>query len=122
MYKLIFFFCVCVYIFFFSCHPYLEVAEDVDKGVLLKLDDFLELSDVKQMGVTEANTDLLVVPSIHIVANPTSKSSPIRLAVTPNRVEVTTKQSINSALHSGSAALKWFAAPHFNCRTPSWNL
>ena len=79
-----------------------KLAEDIDQGMFLKLDDFLELSDVKQMGVTKTNANLLVVPSaIHIVANPTSKSSPVRLVVAPNHPEVTTKQSINSALHSG---------------------
>ena len=73
-----------------------KLAEDVYQGVLLKLDDFLV------QGVTKVNADLLVVPSpIHIVANPAGKSSPVRLVGAPNHIEVTTKQSINSALHSG---------------------
>ena len=79
-----------------------NLAEDVDQGVLVKLTDFLNLPEVRAMNVTKATADSLVVPrSIHLVANPASKSSPIRLVVAPNRPEATTKQSVNSALHSG---------------------
>ena len=79
-----------------------KLAEDVDQGVLLKMDDFLKLPEVKRMGVTKETAHSIVVPSaIHLVANLASSSSPLRLIVAPNRVEATTRQSINSALHSG---------------------
>ena len=59
-----------------------KLAEDVDQGVLMKLDNFLELANVKAQGVTKVNADLLVIPSpLHLVANTQSKSSPICLVV-----------------------------------------
>ena len=54
------------------------------------------------MGITSETAHSNIVPSaIHLVANLSSSSSPLRLVIPPNRPEVTTRQSINSALHSG---------------------
>ena len=79
-----------------------KLSEDVDQGVLIRVEEFLELPEVKKEGITKANIDRLVVPSpIHIVANLGSKSSPVRLVVAPNRENISTRQSINSALHAG---------------------
>ena len=79
-----------------------KLSEDVDQGVLVKLSDFLELDEVKSQNIDHTNVDKLVVPSpLHIVGNLGSKSSPVRLVVTPNRVNQSTRQSINSAFHSG---------------------
>ena len=53
-------------------------------------------------GITRENAGLLVVPSpLHIVANPGNKSSPVCLVATPNCENMSTRQNINSALHSG---------------------
>ena len=30
-----------------------KLAEDVDQGVLMKLDDYLELTEVKKLGITK---------------------------------------------------------------------
>ena len=79
-----------------------KLSEDVDQGVLMKLDDYLELPEVKELGITRQTAHANIVPSaIHLVANLSSASSPIRLVVAPNGPDVTTRQSINSALHSG---------------------
>ena len=79
-----------------------KLSEDVDQGVLMKLDDYLELPEVKELGITRQSAHANIVPSaIHLVANLSSASSPIRLVVAPNRPDGTTRQSINSALHSG---------------------
>ena len=79
-----------------------KLAEDVDQKVLIKLDDYLKLPEVKQMGITRETAHANIVPSaIHLVANLASSSSPLRLVVAPNHPEATTRQSINSALHSG---------------------
>ena len=83
-----------------------KLAEDVDQGVLMKLDDYLELPEVKKLGITRETAHANIVPSaIHLVANLSSASSPLRLVVAPNRQEATTRQSINSALHSGLSQL-----------------
>ena len=79
-----------------------KLAEDVDQKVLIKLDDYLNLPEVKQAGITRETAHANIVPSaIHLVANLASSSSPLRLVVVPNRLEATTCQSINSVLHSG---------------------
>ena len=79
-----------------------KLAQDVDSGVLMKLEEFLKLDEVKEKGIDKYNAHELVCPSpIHIVCNPVSKSSPVRLVVAPNRVNKNTRQSINSALHAG---------------------
>ena len=68
----------------------------------MKLDDYLELPEVKKLGITRKTAHANIVPSaIHLVANLSSASSPLCLVVAPNRQEMTTRQSINSALHSG---------------------
>ena len=69
-----------------------KLAEDVDQGVLLKLDDHLKLPEVKKMGITKETVHSIVVPSaIHLVANLASSSSPLRLVVAPNCPEATTR-------------------------------
>ena len=79
-----------------------KLSEDIDQGILLKLEDFLNLDEVKQKGINKNNVYEYVVPSpLHVVGNPGSNSSPIRLVVSPNRPHVTTRQSINQALHTG---------------------
>ena len=79
-----------------------KLAQDVDSGILMKLEDFLELDEVKKKGIDKYNAHELVCPSpVHIVCNPSSKSTPVRLVVAPNRINKSTRQSINSALHSG---------------------
>ena len=40
-----------------------------------------------------------------MVANVNSKSSPVRMVIAPQRPHMTTKQSINDALHSGHHGL-----------------
>ena len=79
-----------------------KLSEDVDQGVLMKLEDYLKLPEVKKLGITRETAHANIVPSaIHLVANLSSSTSPLRLVVAPNRKELTTRQSINSALHSG---------------------
>ena len=79
-----------------------KLKEDVDQGVLMKLSDYLELPEVRKLGITRETAHANIVPSaIHLVANLSSASSPLRLVVAPNRQEPTTRQSINSAFHSG---------------------
>ena len=64
-----------------------KLSEDVDKGVLMKLLDFLKLDEVKSRNIDVTNVNQLVIPSpLHIVRNLGSKSSPVRLVVTPNHV------------------------------------
>ena len=79
-----------------------KLSEDIDQGILLKLDDFLKLDEVKKEGINRDNVSEYVVPSpLHVVGNPGSNSSPIRLVVAPNRPNTTTRQTINQALHTG---------------------
>ena len=79
-----------------------KLSEDVNQGVLMKLSDFLKLDEVKSQNIDKTSVNQLVVLSpLHIVGNLGSKSSPMRLVVTPNRINRSTRQSINSAFHSG---------------------
>ena len=79
-----------------------KLVEDVDQKVLIKLEDYLKLLEVKQMGITRETAHANIVPSaIHLVANLASSSWPLRLVVAPNRPEATMRQSINSTLHYG---------------------
>ena len=62
-----------------------KLAEDVDQGVLMKLDDYLELPEVRKLGITRETAHANIVPSaIHLVANLSSASSPLRLVVALN--------------------------------------
>ena len=75
-----------------------KLQEDVDQKVLIKLEDYLNLPEVKQAGIMRETAHENIVPSaIHLVANLASSSSPLRLVIAPNRPEATTCQSINSA-------------------------
>ena len=78
-----------------------KLSEDVDQVVLVKLEDYLKLPEIKKLGITNETVHANIVPlAIHLVANLSSSSLPLRLVVAPNRQEITTRQSINSALHS----------------------
>ena len=62
-----------------------KLSEDVDQGVLVKLEDYLKLPEVKKMGITSETAYSNIVPSaIHLVANLASSSLPLRLVVAPN--------------------------------------
>ena len=59
-----------------------KLAEDVDQKVLIKLDDYLKLPEVKQAGITRETAHANIVPSvIHLVAYLASSSSPLRLVI-----------------------------------------
>ena len=45
-----------------------KLAEDIDQGVLMKLDDYLELPEVKNLGITRETAHANILPSaIHLV-------------------------------------------------------
>ena len=83
-----------------------KLRADVRNGVLVKLSDFLQLPEAIQAGITSENAQKYICPApLHLVANPNSKSTPVRMVIAPHKPHMLTRQSINDALASGHHGL-----------------
>ena len=79
-----------------------KLHEDVRNGVLVSLDDFLKLPEVKESGINKSNCHKYIIPSpIHLVTNQNSSSTPLRMTVAPNCTNKLTNKSINNMIHTG---------------------
>ena len=84
----------------------LTLRADVNNGILVKLSEFLKLPEVVEAGITLEEARKRITPApIHMVSNINSKSSPVRMVITPHQPHKVTKQSINDALHAGHHGL-----------------
>ena len=62
-----------------------KLRADVNNGVLVKLTKFLQLPEVIEAGITLKNANKFIIPApLHLVANVNSKSSPVRMVITPH--------------------------------------
>ena len=83
-----------------------KLRADVNNGVLVKLTDFLQLPEVIEARITLKKAKKHITPApLHMVTNVNSKSSPVRMVISPHPPHMTTKQSIKDALHSGHHGL-----------------
>ena len=83
-----------------------KLRADVRNGVLVKLSDFLKLPEAIKAGITPENAQKFICPApLHLVANPNSKSTPVRMVIAPHNPHMLTRQSINDALASGHHGL-----------------
>ena len=83
-----------------------KLRADINNGILVKLSEFLKLPEVVEAGITlEEARKRITLALIHMVSNINSKSSPVRIVITPHQPHKVTKQSINDALHGGHHGL-----------------
>ena len=62
-----------------------KLRADVNNGVLVKLTKFLQLPEVIEARITLKDAKKFITPSpLHMVANVNSKSSPVRIVITPH--------------------------------------
>ena len=83
-----------------------KLRADIRNGVLVKLSDFLKFPEAIQAGITSENAQKYICPApLHLVANPNSKSTHVRMVIAPHKPHMVTRQSINDALASGHHGL-----------------
>ena len=57
-----------------------KLEEDVRNGILVSLEDFLQLPEAKESWINARNCDASIIPSpLHLVTNVNSSSSPLRM-------------------------------------------
>ena len=79
-----------------------KLEEDVRNGILVSLEDFLQLPEVKKSGINAGNCDDYIISfPLQLVTNVNSKSTPLQLCVAPNWVSKLTRQTVNGLLHTG---------------------
>ena len=83
-----------------------KLRADANKGILVKLSDFLKFPEVIEAGISLEEARKCFTPApIHMILNINSKSSAVRMVIAPHQPHKVTKQSINDALHVGHHGL-----------------
>lgn len=73
-----------------------KIQQDVDQGVLVSLDHFLQNLEVVDKGITRENVAWLIIPAaLLLVINPNSESSKVCLCVDPLWPRKSSAQSLN---------------------------
>ena len=88
-----------------------KLRQDVDQGNLIRLSDFLNLSEVKRAGINPATVNDHVTPSsLLLVWNPGSSNTKARLCVSPSRKSRVTNASVNDLCSPGHHHLPQIAS------------